>query len=126
MRLDGVTRYLEKRPFLAWMLVVVYASLIFYLSSQPYPLEELLGREQPTPITFTLHLVEYSILSFLLFSAFRSNEKTRRHAFVLAFVSAAFYGATDEIHQLFVPNRSSSIWDFFADTIGSILGAFIG
>ncbi len=126
MRLDGVTRSLEKRPFLAWLLVAVYAALIFYFSSQPYPLEALLGEEQPNFVTFTIHIVEYSILGFLLFSAFRSNEKTRKSAFALASIAAALYGATDELHQLFVPHRSSSLWDLLADSLGSILGAFAG
>lgn len=124
MDLRKVTRFLEKKPLLAWTLVILYAAAIFYLSSQPYPLEELLGRKQPSIVSLTLHLVEYSILGFLLFVAFRSNEKTRKRAFLLAVIVGMLYGTTDEIHQLFVPNRSSSIWDFLADSIGSILGAF--
>ena len=34
-----------------------------------------------------------------------------------------FYGMTDEFHQMFVPGRTSSIDDLFADTIGAFIGA---
>lgn len=33
------------------------------------------------------------------------------------------YGASDEIHQMFVPGRSPEIFDFLADTTGGILAA---
>jgi VanZ family protein len=40
-------------------------------------------------------------------------------------VAVAFvYGASDEIHQWFVPERASDVLDLLADTIGGALGAF--
>jgi VanZ family protein len=50
----------------------------------------------------------------------------KNHAMqTLAFVAciASLYGATDEIHQLFVEGRNCNAWDWVADTVGAILGA---
>jgi VanZ family protein len=41
----------------------------------------------------------------------------------VALVAAgSLYGASDEIHQGFVPGRSPEVWDWVADTLGSIAG----
>jgi VanZ family protein len=36
-----------------------------------------------------------------------------------------FYGASDEIHQYFVPNRSSELGDWAADVLGVIVAVLI-
>jgi VanZ family protein len=40
----------------------------------------------------------------------------------LALAIAGAYGAFDEIHQFFVPGRSSDITDWYADVAGAALG----
>jgi VanZ family protein len=42
---------------------------------------------------------------------------------VLAIAVASLYGATDEVHQAFVPFRSSTWSDWVADTAGAVIGA---
>lgn len=42
------------------------------------------------------------------------------HASLIAL--GAFYGATDEWHQAFVPGRSVSFYDWIADVTGVLLG----
>ena len=39
----------------------------------------------------------------------------------VAFQFVALYGAADEIHQRFVPNRSCDVLDWLADTLGASL-----
>ncbi len=34
----------------------------------------------------------------------------------------ALYAASDEVHQLFVPNRQASVVDVMIDTTGAVLG----
>lgn len=42
-----------------------------------------------------------------------------------SFIICMFYGASDEIHQYFVPNRSSELGDWAADVLGVIVAVLI-
>jgi len=102
----------------SWLLVIVYACLIFYLSSQPYV--SIPSRiEKIDPENIILHICEYSILGFLLLKA------TGEEKLFLSFALGSFYGITDEIHQSFVPNRTSSPIDAIADSVGVIMGIYL-
>jgi len=41
----------------------------------------------------------------------------------VAFFVAALYGATDEAHQAFTPQRSPDLYDVLADAVGGLSGA---
>jgi VanZ family protein len=104
---------------LAWAFALAYMGLIYYVSS----LSVL-----PIPMTYlyqdkVMHAGAYFVLACLLAHAYSKGGLKRR--FLLAFVLAALYGASDEIHQLFVPGRDCSIWDWAADGVGAWLGAFL-
>ena len=107
-----------KNFFYYWLPVLVYAGLIFYFSSLPtipQPILEII------PETFILHMIEYAILSILLFRALiNSNNVLRNNVALLAITIATLYGITDEIHQLFVPGRVFSHFDIIANFIGSM------
>ena len=108
-----------------WLPVVGYASLIFYLSSLPHPEEDLPKFLFEKFSDKVLHLIEYAVLASLCYRAFwyASGPCVSQHVFLLAILSASFYGMTDEIHQAFVPFRESSVVDWLADTAGAALGA---
>lgn len=106
-----------------WGPVCVYASLIFYMSSQSHPEEQM-----PFVSHFSdkvLHAVEYALLGALWCRAFQASqsEPWRRQAILWAIVFTSLYGMSDEVHQAFVPFRESSVFDWIADTIGAVLGA---
>ena len=44
-------------------------------------------------------------------------------ALLVTTIIGSAYGAIDEIHQYFVPGRHSNVWDWVANTLGSLLGA---
>jgi VanZ family protein len=44
-------------------------------------------------------------------------------AIMLAFLITSAYGASDEFHQSFVPNRSCDVLDWAADTFGGFIAA---
>ena len=117
---------------LYWAPVLIYAAIIFYLSSLPsvwLPMEGEIQRFDPERLAF--HIVEYSILGYLLLRAlvntdsFRSNGFTYVQILLLAVFLGSLYGMTDELHQHFVPNRTPSLVDWFGDTLGSLVGSII-
>lgn len=108
-----------------WVPVALYAGVIFYLSAQSHPEDDLpsfLFKEVSDKV---LHAVEYGILAVLCYRAFRwaAGPALARQAVVLAILTASVYGITDEVHQFFVPFRESSWQDWLADTVGATLAA---
>jgi len=110
--------------FRYWAPVCGYAGLIFFLSSEPHPEQDL-----PSFVGLfsdkILHIIEYAVLGGLCYRAFRwgTNGSWRQWALSLAILLASLYGISDEVHQAFVPFRDSSWLDWLADTIGATLGA---
>ena len=111
--------------FWYWVPVALYAGVIFYLSAQSHPEDQLPSFLLKDVSDKVLHAVEYGILSLLCYRAFRwaAGPAVARQAVVLAIVTTSVYGVTDEVHQAFVPLRESSWQDWLADTIGATIGA---
>jgi len=75
------------------------------------------------------HLTEFAILGLLFWRAFRKPVKRdpRPWSWVEArnaVLGVAFYAATDEFHQMFVPSRQASLIDVLIDSTGGALGLF--
>ena len=111
-----------------WLWVVLWAGLIFILSSIPR-LES--GLEQDFLLRKLAHIFEYFVLTWFLYSAFSShylevNKKHPPHRQALLFVLllAVFYAVSDELHQTFVFGRSGNLRDVAIDLVG-ILTAII-
>jgi len=119
--MNYVIYWLEKHSKATWGITLTYMSIIFFLSSISYP-------PQPLPLKFYApvieHIIEYAILGFLLSVAIKpKNEKMQRWAIFWAIMIATIYGITDEIHQLFVPGRTASVFDASLDCIGAVIGS---
>jgi VanZ family protein len=99
-----------------WAPVIVWAGLIFTLSSIP-SLDRGLGTRELGPRNL-VHFVEYAILGALLLRALRREP--------LAVFLGSAYAATDEVHQeFFVTGRQGSPLDWTIDTAGVVLGALL-
>ena len=111
--------------FWYWLPAVLYAGMIYYMSSQSHPEEQLPAFVLKDISDKVLHAVEYAGLAVLCYRAFRwaAGPSVARQALVLAIVTASIYGVTDEVHQFFVPFRESSWLDWLADTAGATVGA---
>lgn len=102
----------------AFIPAVLYATLIFFISSIP-------GPQVPGPAGVDLspiHIPEFFILSYLIYRALEGNDKTK--AIILAILLTTAYGLFDEIHQIFVPGRDFSIFDIIFNFLGSSLILF--
>jgi VanZ family protein len=101
----------------AWVLLALYAGVIFYLSHQP---------TLPIPMRFAhqdkvMHFCAYFLLGLLAAHAMGGLPVKQRFWWALALASA--YGVSDEFHQSFVPGRSVDLLDWVADTAGAWCGA---
>jgi VanZ family protein len=131
------------RKFVVYLtLTLLYAALIFYLSSQshlPYAASEMehylqeILRNIGTQYFYTFKFImEYfdKLEHFIIFFVFgillrltASHSRypsIRDNAMLVTLMIGIGYGALDEVHQMLVPYRSPSIYDFIADAAGII------
>ncbi len=114
---------LQQRRF-AWLYLapfLFYCLLIFSLSAQS-DLASISPVVVPDKIA---HLLEYAGFGFLLMRILRYLEPEAEYVKHLIWVltAALIYGLSDEIHQLYVPNREFSWMDLLADGAGGYIGA---
>lgn len=107
----------ERVPRPLWAAAAVgYMGLIWELSSV-----SRLPRVPILPFAHAdklIHAVEYGGLALLVCFAVG---RPRRIAALVAVIVAGGYGAVDEVHQSFVPNRSSTVGDWIADVTGALV-----
>ena len=103
------------------MPVFAYCVLIFALSAQP---KAISAPSIPSGDQL-LHVVQYSILGFLMARAIFSLHPRRSQIvlLVLSIVLSVLFAFSDEIHQFFVAGRTASVADVMADGVGAFIGA---
>jgi hypothetical protein len=101
-----------------WLPLGIYLGVIYYFSSLSQPKLGLLSAD------FPLHMIEYCILSLLIFRAmnFGFKKKASINIILLSLILSIVYAVLDEIHQSYVPNRTPSYMDLLADSFGALLG----
>lgn len=105
------------RPLLLrWLPAVAWAAVIFIGSSIP-------GSAVPGRFGVLGHLTEYAILGALALRA--EAHRGLRTSALITLVFVAIYGASDEVHQLFVPLRVADPLDWLTDLAGAILGILV-
>jgi len=69
------------------------------------------------------HILEYAILTFLLFRAFHStgNQPRANKALALAIIIAFLYALSDEYHQTFIFGRQGKLGDVGIDGVGILI-----
>jgi VanZ family protein len=101
------------------ILPFLYMGLIWFLSSMPSDaVVALPDSKVDSFLKESMHLIEFAILYFLLVLAFLTGGHFTKKLNIILAVIAALYGVTDEIHQSFIPARSSSLIDVAKDWIG--------
>jgi VanZ family protein len=70
------------------------------------------------------HFTIYAVLAFL---AARATDRwpglAVRGVWLWVAAGVALYGASDELHQSFVPTREMSLLDWIADALGALAGS---
>lgn len=104
-----------------WLGPVLWALLLFVASSIPGTSYPAVSFEYADKL---VHTFIYGTLGALLAIAARFNFTwSGMRVWWFSVAVATLYGATDELHQMFVPNRSADLRDLLADAIGAGLGA---
>jgi VanZ family protein len=116
-----ITQWSQAQRYWRWCLILVYVGTIFCLSSLP-------GKSIPSVRVSDklLHAVEFGGLALLLCRALRAQAPSRslRLVALVSVLLVVGYGVTDEVHQLFVPERASDLADVAADGLGALLVAW--
>ncbi|MFN0070864.1 MAG: VanZ family protein [Chloroflexota bacterium] len=123
---------LLRRVAYYWLPVVLWMAVILGLSSQ----SNLPQRTDPSTgerigatysLAKTWHVIEYSLLSLLIFRAAHGHGgglKLRpARAAGFAVVTCLVFAGLDELRQSFVPRREASINDVLLDTAAAFIAA---
>jgi VanZ family protein len=128
--------------FKYWVPVFLWASLIFFFSTERFsssntsqiigPLVQWLLPNVPLEYQNAIHFffrklahwTEYFVLAVLLFRAFLGENLTAwdRRSVLWTLGLLLLYAFSDELHQLWVPNRSAHLGDSLLDFFGGTCG----
>ena len=100
------------RTLTLWLPVVLWAAVIFALSSVPSLSSGLGGWDYV--LRKCAHTTEYAVLAYLLARAIGREAP--------ALVAGVLYAISDELHQSFVRGRHASPLDVAIDSVGLLLG----
>jgi VanZ family protein len=104
---------------LYWLPVLIWAVLIFWLSSLSVTPEPAAVRAFPG-WSQEAHFTLYLVLGALLLRAVSAQSSGMLFSMPIAI--GALYAASDEVHQYFVPGRQADILDFMVDLAGLTVG----
>jgi VanZ family protein len=102
-----------------------WLAAIFVESSFPataYPKIEIWSADK------IVHIGVYGLLAALCYISLIHQSKfliLSRNAFLITIFIVSIYGASDEFHQYFVPNRDCEFWDWLADLAGGLIMIFL-
>jgi len=100
------------------LLLLLYAGLIFALSSLPFR-----GGEPILPVPYGDKILHFA--EFFLFGLLAAASSFGRRPLLTAFLLTALYAGTDEFHQIFVPSRDASFADWGADLGGAVFAVLV-
>lgn len=110
--------FLEKNNFLSWLIVLVLAVFIFYISSLTFK-----GVGVASALTYVYHFFIFFWLAFFLAIALVKYSRIRFLS--VSIILAAVYAVSDEFHQLFVLGRNCSFEDFLVDLAGILFATLL-
>lgn len=135
------------KKILSYLAVILWMTLIFYLSAQPVqqsnglskkvaeivvetveivaPKVEINPRRANHIIRKNAHFFSYLILGVLVMNVFRLSKINKVKSIIFALIFCILYAISDELHQLFVPGRGAQVRDVIIDTGGAVIGILL-
>jgi len=115
------TRLSIRSAFIAWFPPLLWSIGIFYFSSLPSFAFHLPSIRF---IDKLIHAVIFGALNVLILRGCREMGATKSGLLFGMYYSILF-GLSDEVHQYFVPGRSTDPLDFMADVVGVLISGWI-
>ena len=113
-----------KKVLTFWLPVVLWTTIIFLFSARPTPTTSQIVW-QDFIVKKIAHIVEYGILSMLLYRALINSNVPKKEAGIYSIILTTMYGTSDEFHQFFTPGREPRVRDIFFDAFGAILSIYL-
>lgn len=135
------------KKIVKFLAVILWMTLIFYLSAQPVEESNNLSKKVTEVIVDTLekvkpeielnprkmnhilrknaHFFAYLVLGILVMNLSKTIKIDLFKATIYSLIFCILYAISDEFHQLFVPGRGAQLKDVIIDTSGSITGIII-
>ena len=127
-----------RNKYISIIALVIWMGIIFYMSGQVAttssgmssffvePIKPYAPDFSEDAITFIVrksaHIFMYFVLGMLVFNVLRQYIHNNNKLVIFSIIFAFIYAITDEIHQMFVPERSAEPRDVLLDTLGASLG----
>jgi len=112
---SDVVSWFERKWAVSLFLALIMAVFIFYVSSIQF--EPSTGNGSGI-LAIAYHFVAFFILSFFLNASIVRGKK--KNLGILVFLVLFSYAILDELHQSFVPGRSTAIFDVAINFLGII------
>jgi VanZ family protein len=108
---------------LCWFPLIAYCAFVYIQSSYPAP-ESLPSFDFSDKL---YHFAGYALMGILFYRAYQTLpiKDNTSLLILLSMISAALYGASDELHQSFVPYRDGNLLDAVADALGGVGGVYV-
>jgi VanZ family protein len=101
-----------------WSPVLAYFAVICILSSLPL--------HAPQGTDKIWHILEFTVMGFIIArGVLLSWNLPKIYSALIGIALGGLFGVFDELHQLYVPGRESSIYDAMADLAGTVIGTLL-
>jgi len=119
--IKSILKWFEKYSIISLIIVVLIGIFIFYISAQTFE------KGSPGPEfslkPFLYHFGIFLLLALFLAIAIIKGKRINKDLLLLTLLIVMGYAITDELHQLFVPNRACDLGDFLTDVSGAAIGS---
>lgn len=107
-----------------YLATALYCAIIFWLSSRPVGIPSIYLFSGWDKVA---HAVVYGGLATIVSVGLRRSGRPARPVFdfLVPVLFATLYGASDELHQYFVPSRSCDVMDWLTDGAGALLAQIV-
>ena len=105
--------------------IIDIVSKFFYREELTLEEKEGVHEKYEIIVRKTAHFTLYFFLGFSVLLLLKEYNLINKRGIIISICFVLLYACSDEVHQLFVPDRSGEVLDVLLDTIGGSLGVYI-